>query len=179
MEFNLDHTIDVLSRTPSTLTALLRGLSADWTRSNEGGETWSPYDVIGHLIVGERTDWIERARVILEHGESRPFTPFDRFAQFELSQGKSIDQLLAEFTRLREQNVQTLRGWKLQAEDLEKTGRHPELGIVRLKELLATWTTHDLDHVAQIARVMAKQYSEAVGPWTAYLRILHERRPAS
>jgi hypothetical protein len=179
MDFNLERTIDVLSRTPSTLKAMLSGLPNEWLRSNEGGETWSPYDVIGHLAFGEQTDWIERARIILHDGESRPFTPFDRFAQLELSKGKTIEALLDEFAELRRQNLQTLSEMNLQPEDLEKTGLHPALGRVMLKQLLATWMTHDLDHIAQIARIMAKQYATAVGPWTAYISVLHDRRPAS
>ena len=147
----------------------------DWIANNEGPETWSPYDVIGHLIHGERADWIPRARIILESGESRPFDPFDRLAQFEESKGKTLEELLETFSALRAENLATLREMKLGAAELAKTGAHPAFGRVTLKELLATWVTHDLDHIAQIARTMAKQYTCEVGPWAAYLRILHDR----
>jgi hypothetical protein len=175
MEFDLDKAMTVLTRTPATLRTLLKDLPRDWVETNEGADTWSPYDVIGHLIHGERSDWIARAKIILEHGESRPFDPFDRFAQFEESQGKTLGELLEEFAALRERNLATLREMKIIAGDLEKTGQHPALGRVTLKELLATWVTHDLDHIAQIARTMAKQYMTEVGPWQAYISILHDR----
>jgi uncharacterized damage-inducible protein DinB len=176
MEFDLDQAIALLSKTPATLQAWLKDLPREWLQNNEGGETWSPYDVLGHLIHGERTDWLPRARIILEQGEARQFEPFDRFAQFSESQGKSVAELLAEFAALREQNLKALGEMQLAAAELAKTGQHPALGRVRLKELLATWVTHDLDHVGQIARVMAKQYASEVGPWTAYISILHDRR---
>ncbi len=175
MKFNLDDAIEVLSRTPSVLNAMLAGLPDEWTKQNEGPETWSPYDVVGHLAHGERTDWIARLKMILEYGESRTFEPFDRFAQFEESKGKTLDELLDEFTAARERNLAVLREWALTGDDLEKTGRHPEFGSVKLRELLATWTVHDLAHLAQIARTMAKQYGTEVGPWTAYLSILKGR----
>jgi uncharacterized damage-inducible protein DinB len=175
MKFNLDEAIEVLCRTPTLLKALLDGLSHNWVDNNEGSETWSPYDVIGHLIHGERTDWITRAKVILNYGESRPFEPFNRFAQFEASKGKTVEELLEEFSELREQNIITLREFKLTDNDLEKTGAHPELGEVTLGELLATWVVHDLDHIGQIARTMAKQYEMEVGPWKAYISILQRR----
>jgi hypothetical protein len=176
MEFDLDKAMAVLARTPATLRTLLKDLPRDWVENNEGANTWSPYDVIGHLNHGERTDWIQRAKIILEHGEARPFDPFDRFAQFEESNGKTLGELLAEFAALRERNLATLSEMKISAGDLEKTGQHPALGRVTLKELLATWVTHDLDHIAQIARTMAKQYTDEVGPWQAYISILHERK---
>jgi uncharacterized damage-inducible protein DinB len=176
MEFDLDKTMAVLTRTPATLRILLKDLPRDWVETNEGANTWSPYDVIGHLIHGERADWIARAKIILEHGESRPFDPFDRFAQFEESEGKTLGELLEEFAALRERNLATLRDMKIGADDFEKTGQHPALGRVTLKELLATWVTHDLDHIAQIARTMAKQYATEVGPWQAYISILHDRK---
>ena len=175
MKFNLDEAIEILSRTPALLKALLKDLSRNWVDKNEGSETWSPYDVIGHLIHGERTDWITRLKVILNYGESRPFEPFDRFAQFEASKGKSLEELLEEFAALREQNIMTLRELKITESDLEKTGKHPELGKVTVEELLATWVVHDLDHVGQVARTMAKQYEREVGPWRAYLSILQRR----
>jgi hypothetical protein len=176
MKFDLDEAMAALSRTPATLKAMLSGLPRNWTENNEGPETWSAYDVIGHLIHGERVDWIARAKIILEHGEAHPFAPFDRFAQFEESEGKTLGELLEEFAALRERNLETLREMKISAGDFEKTGQHPALGRVTLKELLATWVTHDLDHIAQIARTMAKQYMTEVGPWQAYISILHDRK---
>ncbi|HSE32590.1 MAG TPA: DinB family protein [Pyrinomonadaceae bacterium] len=173
MEFQLEEARQILSRTPLTLNSLLLPLSNAWLLRNEGAETWSPFDVVGHLIHGEETDWIPRTKVILQHGEGRPFEPFDRFAMFERSKGKSITELLDTFTRLREANLQELDEMKLTAADLEKRGRHPELGTVTLKQLLATWVAHDLGHVAQIVRVMAKQYREEVGPWRQYLSIVN------
>jgi DinB superfamily len=162
----------ILARTPATLDALLRGLSDGWIAANEGGETWSPFDVIGHLIHGERTDWVQRARIILEHGETRPFDTFDRFAQFALSEGRSLASLLDEFATLRLENLRELEKMRLTDADLDRRGRHPELGVVTLRQLLATWVAHDLDHVVQISRVLARQYSDEVGPWRAYLRII-------
>jgi uncharacterized damage-inducible protein DinB len=172
MEFQLDPAIEILGRTPATLGSLLQGLSEGWVLKNEGGDTWSPYDVLGHLIHGEQTDWIPRARIILEHGEARPFEPFNRFAQFDQSNGRSTQALLDEFAALREANINTLRALNLSKEQLAKRGTHPELGVVTLAQLLATWVVHDLDHVGQVARVMSKQYSDAVGPWKEYLGIL-------
>jgi hypothetical protein len=151
---------------------MLEDLPPEWTRSNEGGETWSPFDVLGHLIHGEQTDWIPRAMLILEKGETQPFSPFDRFAQFRESEGKTLAELLAEFETARAQSVRTLEGWGLDPADLNKTGLHPDLGRVTLGELLATWVTHDLDHIVQVARTMAKQYDTAVGPWREYLSVL-------
>ena len=176
MEFDLDKAMAVLARTPATLWTLVKDLPRDWVDTNEGADTWCPYDVIGHLIHGERADWIARANIILEHGESRPFDPFDRFAQFEESKGKTLGELLEEFAALRERNLAALREMKIGAGDFEKTGQHPALGRVTLKELLATWVTHDLDHIAQVARTMAKQYASEVGPWQAYISILHDRK---
>ena len=176
MKFNLDEATAVLSRTPATLKAMLNGLPQNWVENNEGPETWSPFDVIGHLIHGERADWITRAKIILEHGEARQFDQFDRFAQFEESNGKTLGIMLEEFAALRERNLITLREMKISAAELEKTGQHPALGKVTLKELLSTWVTHDLDHIAQVARTMAKQYAAEVGPWQAYITILHDRK---
>jgi hypothetical protein len=175
MEFDLEEAMAALTRTPAALKAMLSGLPRNWTENNEGPETWSPYDVIGHLIHGERVDWISRAKIILEHGEARPFDPFDRFAQFEESKGKTLEDLLEEFASLRGRTLATLREMKIGAVDLVKAGQHPALGRVTLKELLATWVTHDLDHIAQVARTMAKQYASEVGPWQAYISILHDR----
>jgi hypothetical protein len=172
MEFQLDRALEVLERTPVALRGLLGGLSDAWTSPNEGPDTFSAFDNVGHLIHGERTDWIPRARIILAQGTNRRFEPFDRFAQKHESQGKSLADLLAEFERLRSGNLATLRAWRLTEAQLDLPGEHPELGAVTLRQLLATWTAHDLGHVAQIARVLAKQYREAVGPWRAYLPVL-------
>lgn len=172
MEFELNQAKEVLSRTPATLNTLLRPLSETWVLRNEGPETWSPYDVVGHLIYGEETDWIPRAKIILQHGEDRAFEPFDRFAMFEKSKGKSLAELLDDFERARAESLRELDALALTPALLEKRGRHPELGVVTLKQLLATWVVHDLGHVSQVVRAMAKQYSGAVGPWRAYLSIL-------
>jgi DinB superfamily len=171
-EFNLADIIAVLTRAPATLDALLRGLPDIWVRSNEGGNSWSAFDIVGHLIFGERTDWMPRLRIILENGEARPFDPFDRFAQFQESQGKSLDQLLDEFARLRKENLASLEALNLQPQDFARRGTHPALGGVTLSELLATWAAHDLTHVHQLSRVMAHQYRDAVGPWSAYLGVM-------
>jgi hypothetical protein len=172
MEFKLDHAINLLNRTPIVLRSMLQGLPVEWVSQNEGEKTWSPYDVIGHLIHAERTDWMPRARTILEHGEDKPFESFDRFAQFEESKGKSIDELLVTFEELRQENLRALQEMELKPEDLSRTGKHPELGKVMLAQLLATWVAHDLDHLVQISRTTAKQYQEAVGPWQAYLSVM-------
>ena len=172
MEFRPDHAKEVLKRTPATLNAMLRHLPGEWVLSNEGPDSWSPFDVVGHLIHGEEADWIPRAKVILGYGESRPFEPFDRFAMFEQSRGKSLGELLDEFERLRCESLAELERMDLTPEALGKRGLHPELGLVTLSELLATWVVHDLSHLGQIVRVMAKQYGEAVGAWRAYLPIL-------
>jgi hypothetical protein len=170
--FVLDEAIAILSRTPRMLDALLRGLPDPWIRGTEGGTTWSAFDVVGHLIHGEETDWIPRARIILEHGDARPFEKFDRLAQFTLSAGLTLDTLLDEFAEARARNLAELRSFGLTDADLDRPGRHPELGPVTLRQLLATWTAHDLDHVMQIARVLGRQYSDEVGPWRAYLRVI-------
>ncbi|SNT30708.1 DinB superfamily protein [Ekhidna lutea] len=172
MQFNLKKSILILERTPSVLQEILKDLPEDWTTPNEGAETWSPFDVVGHLIHGEQTDWIARTKTILEHGESRPFDPFDRFAQFEKSKGKTINELLDEFERLRVANLKELQSLSISENDLNKTGMHPGLGPVTLRNLLSGWVVHDLGHVAQISRVMAKQYTVEVGPWTEYMSIL-------
>jgi len=174
MEFELAHAIEILERTPATLNALLRNLPESWLVQNEGPETWSPYDVVGHLIHGDETDWIPRAQIILEHGEERAFDPFDRVAMFEESKGKSIVELLDTFAQLRAENLRELQSMNLTSDLLDKRGRHPELGVVTLKQLLSTWVVHDLGHIRQVVRVMSKQYGEAVGPWKAYLSILGE-----
>jgi hypothetical protein len=170
--FDLASATKVLERTPATLRALLTGLSGDWTDATEGPDTWSPFDVVGHLIHGERTDWIPRGRIILAAGSDRTFTPYDRFAQFEESRGRSLPDLLEEFARLRADNLVTLAGWKVTEVQLALTGEHPSLGTVTLRQLLATWVAHDLGHIAQVTRVMAKRYRDEVGPWREYLPIL-------
>jgi len=170
---HLDNSIALLARTPSTLDALLRDLPDAWTRSKEGENTWSAFDIVGHLIHGERTDWMPRARIILESGETRPFEKFDRRAQERASAGKSLAQLLDEFAGLRSGNLADLRAMNLSPQQLALRGRHPELGIVTLSELLATWAAHDLTHLHQISRVMAHQYRDIVGPWTQYLGVMH------
>lgn len=175
MEFQLDKAKEVLRRTPATLNALLADLPNDWVLSNEGPDTWSPYDVIGHLIEGEETDWIPRTRIILEQGEARPFDRFDRFAMFEKSRGKSLPELLAEFEQLRGESLRQLDELNLTPELLQKRGTHPVLGTVTLSQLLSAWVVHDLGHIRQIVRVMAKQYGEAAGPWTAFLTILTDK----
>ena len=172
MQHNLQDTISLLARTPAALNALLRDLSETWTLRNEGGETWSAFDIVGHLIHGERTDWMPRTKMILQFGETKSFEPFDRWGQERESKGKSLAQLLDEFTRLRSENLSELRTLNLRPEDLEKRGRHPALGVVTLSQLLATWAAHDLTHLHQISRVMAHQYREAVGPWTKFLGVL-------
>lgn len=176
-KFSLDDTIALLTRTPATLDTLLRGLPNTWVRGNEGKnsegkDTWSPFDIVGHLIVGERTDWIPRARRILEHGETRAFDPFDRFAQEKESKDKTLEQLLDEFARLRKENLAALQALNLQPQDLARRGKHPSLGVVTLSQLLATWVGHDLTHLHQLSRVMARQYRDAVGPWSVYLGVL-------
>jgi hypothetical protein len=172
MRFDLAEGIAVLERTPPTLRAMLDGLPAAWFDATEGAETWSPFGIVGHLIHGERTDWIPRARIVLGQGADRRFTPYDRFAQAHESRGKSLSGLLDEFAALRAENLATLRAWRLQDAQMELKGIHPDFGPVTLRQLLATWVAHDLGHIAQVARVMAKQYREEVGPWQAYLPIL-------
>jgi len=170
--FSLGEAIPILERTPRTLDAILRGLPDAWLHCNEGADTFSPFDVVGHLIHGEKTDWMPRARMILETGDQRAFEPFDRFAQKEASRGKTLDELLDEFARLRAANIAALKALALKPSDLDRRGQHPKLGSVTLRQLLATWVAHDLDHVIQIARVIGRQYTDEVGPWTAHLRII-------
>lgn len=170
--FVLEEAVAILARTPATLDAQLRGLPASWITAHEGGETWSPFDVVGHLIHGEETDWIPRAKIILAQGDARAFDKFDRLAQFNASTGRTLPDLLDEFAKLRAANLHELASLNLTDADLDRPGRHPELGAVTLRQLLATWVAHDLDHVVQISRVLARQYSDAVGPWRAYLRVI-------
>ena len=170
----LEDAVAVLSRTPASLKALLEGLPDAWVNATEGPETWSPYDVVGHLVHGERADWVPRVRHILAQ-EARPFDPFDREAQFKDSRGKSLGELLETFAELRRESLDALSGMKLTGADMSRKGQHPALGEVTLGQLLATWVVHDLDHVGQIARTMAKAYGGEVGPWSAYLSILRDR----
>jgi hypothetical protein len=172
MEFQLEQATEILRRTPATLNSLLRHLPDEWTLATEGPESWSPFDIVGHLIHGEEADWIPRARIILEHGESRTFEPFDRQAMFENSKGKSLGELLDRFEQLRGESLKELEGMGLTPEALARRGAHPELGVVTLGQLLSTWVVHDLGHVGQVVRVMAKQYGKAVGAWQAYLPVL-------
>ena len=173
----MEEGVAILARTPATLTALLRDLPEGWISAHEGGETWSPFDVIGHLIHGERADWIPRVNILLEHGETRAFDRFDRFAQFAESEGRTLSSLLDEFAMRRQQSLDELAALRLTDADLDRRGRHPELGIVTLRQLLATWVAHDLDHLVQISRVVARQYSDEVGPWRAYLRVIRDAPP--
>lgn len=173
MNHNLECSIALLARTPAALNALLRDLPEEWTLANEGENTWSAFDILGHLIHGERTDWMPRAKMILQSGETQAFAPFDRLAQQHESKGKSLPQLLDEFSNLRAANLSELRAMNLEPRDFERRGRHPSLGTVTLAQLLATWAVHDLTHLHQISRVFAHQYREAVGPWSAYLGVLH------
>ena len=172
MKFTVDKSLEILERTPKVLITMLQDISADWTSPNEGGDSWSVYDIIGHLIHGENTDWVPRTEIILSENSDKKFTPFDRFAQFEDSKGKTLNQLLKEFKMLRERNIEQLRSKKITDKNLEEIGIHPAFGNVTLSQLLSTWVVHDLNHIAQISRVMAKQYRVEVGPWTEYLRIL-------
>lgn len=172
MEQNLAHTISLLSRTPATLNTLLRDLPAEWTIHNEGDGTWSPFQIVGHLIHADHTDWIPRAQWILEFGESQPFPPFDREGQNREIPRKSLPTLLYDFDRARSESLEQLRALNLQPADLQRRGRHPSFGAVTLSQLLATWAAHDLTHLHQLSRVMAHQYREAVGPWIAFLGVL-------
>ena len=176
MNFVFEDALPVLTRTPAVLRGLLADLPDAWIRGTEGPDTWSPFDVVGHLIHGERTDWIVRTEVLLTNGETRAFTPFDRFAQFEASRDKTLHQLLDTFAELRAANLIRLESFRLTPLDFERRGRHPELGPCTLGELLATWVAHDLSHIAQIARVMGRQYTDSVGPWQAYLPMLGTKR---
>ena len=173
MRYSVEKSIEILETTPAVLKALLSGIHEDWVMNNEGQETFSPYDVIGHLIYGEKTDWVPRAKIILEFGLSKPFTLWDRFAQYEESEGKTLQQLLDEFEIVRRENMIWFKSLSLTEADLDKKGMHPQLQEVTLRNLLATWVVHDLTHIAQITRVMAKQYKEDMGPWPEFFRILN------
>jgi hypothetical protein len=173
MQYSLDRSYEILERTPAVLQSLLAGLSDDWIMPNEGPETFSPYDVIGHLVHGEKTDWVVRTKMILEFGNTKTFEKYDRFAQYEESKGKSLQQLLDEFAAIRKENMVWFKALNLTEDDLDRKGMHPVLGDVTLKNLLATWVVHDLTHIAQVTRVMAKQYKTEMGPWPEFFRILN------
>ena len=172
MQFELSKSVEILERTPKVVKAMLDGLSDDWIRNNEGPETWSAYDIVGHLIHGEKTDWIQRIQIVLSDSADKKFTPFDRFAQKNTDQKRSIEDLILEFSELRKKNLMVLKALNITSDDLDCTGIHPDFGKVTLGQLLSTWAVHDLGHLAQISRVMAKQYIEEVGPWENYLGIL-------
>lgn len=172
MRFRLDDAVPVLERTPAVLRTLLADLPNPWIRATEGAGTWSPFDVIGHLIHGERTDWVPRVEHLLTHGETVPFPAFDREAMFAASQGASLGELLETFAALRTESLHRFAALGLREADLARTGRHPDFGVVTLEQHVATWVTHDLTHISQVVRVMAYQYSTAVGPWKKYLSIL-------
>jgi hypothetical protein len=173
MNYSIPQAIEILQRTPAVLQSLLSGLSDDWVMQNEGPETFSPYDVVGHLIHGEQTDWTARLKMILQYGDAKPFERWDRFAQYENSKGKSLQQLLEEFAVIRKENIEWFTSLNLTEADFERKGMHPVLGSVTLKNLLSTWVVHDLTHIAQITRVMAKQYKTEMGPWPEFFRILN------
>lgn len=172
MKSDLAKTIAILERTPSVLTAMLKDLPDEWVMNNEGPDTFSPYDVVGHLLHGEKADWPDRVRMIIEHGPSKTFIPYDRFAMYEESKGKSLAQLLEEFAVLRKKNVEWLHSLQLSEGDLNKKGMHPNFGVVTQSQLISTWAVHDLTHIAQVGRVMAKQYKTEIGPWSAFFRVL-------
>ena len=174
MEYRIDKALEILEQTPKTLQFFLGNLSDDWVLCNEGENTWSAFDVIGHLIHGEKTDWMVRLNLILSDNKNKTFAPFNRFAQTEISKGKTIDQLLITFSKLRKENISHLKSLRISKEQLQRKGIHPELGEITLKELLACWVAHDLGHIAQMARVMAKQYKNEVGPWINFLPILNK-----
>ena len=173
MKFSLTQAIEILEQTPQVLSQLLSNLSTEWTSNNEGGQTWSPFDVIGHLIHGDKTDWLNRVEIILSNSTDKRFDSFDRFAQFESSKGKTVLQLLDEFKQIRAENLSRLKQLNISNEDLSKIGIHPVFGEVKLSQLLSTWVVHDLDHISQISRVMATQYKTEVGPWIEFLKILN------
>ena len=173
MEFELSNTIKILERTPGLINDLLNGLPEELVHNNEGPGTWSPFDIVGHFIHGEKTDWIPRAKIILSGESDKPFIPFDRFAQFENSKGKSIDDLISEFSSLRTENIEILKSFNLNETKLVLTGIHPDFGKVNLRQLLSTWTVHDLVHINQMTRVLASNYKGAIGPWRKYIKLLN------
>jgi hypothetical protein len=172
MKFELNRSLQILQQTPSVLRTWLAGLDRPWIENNYGDDTFSPFDVVGHLLHGERTDWMARVEIILEQGTSQAFTPWDRYAMYRESQGKTIDQLLDEFAAARRENLANLDAKKLTPTDLQRTGTHPRFGQVTLQQLLATWVTHDLNHIHQIAKCMAWQYRDEIGPWREYVTFI-------
>lgn len=174
MDYSIDKALEILERTPKVLKVFLENLSDEWVFCNEGNDTWSAFDIVGHLIHGEKTDWIPRLKIILSGSENKTFVPYNRFAQFEESKGKNLKQLLVEFSKLREQNIESLKSLDIVESDFSREAKHPSLGKVTLKNLLATWVTHDLGHIAQISRVIAKQYKDEVGPWVEYISVLNK-----
>ncbi|HEY1040177.1 MAG TPA: DinB family protein [Bacteroidia bacterium] len=174
MNFSIEHSIQILERTPQSLRSLLYKLDENWTQNNEGGETWSPYDVIGHLVHCDEENWIPRIEVVLSDSAVRKFEPLNRFAQFEKSKGKNINELLDHFVGIRHSSMAKLKILNITNEQLSKTAIHPEFGSVSLSQLISAWVVHDLDHISQITRVMAKQYKAEVGPWIQYMRILNQ-----
>jgi len=177
MQYSVNQAIEIIEKTPRVLATMCDGVSDEWTHNNYGPETWSVFDIVGHLIHGEKTDWIPRMRIILEHGESKPFEPFDRFAQFKDSKGKTLADLLSEFESHRRECIETLRSLNLTEQQLDLRGTHPALGPATLRELLAAWVVHDLNHIAQTAKAMAFQYADQVGPWRQYLSVLRPPDP--
>lgn len=175
MKFNINQALQVLERTPAVIKQLLQELDEDWIMQNEGGDSWSCYDIVGHYIHGEKTDWIPRMQIILGDNADKRFVPFDRFAQFKDSQGKSLDQLLEEFESLRKKNIEILKATTITESLLDKTGIHPTFGTVTLRQLLSTWVAHDLTHIYQTSRVLAKQYQEEVGPWKEFIGCLNRK----
>ncbi len=170
--FSLEKSIEIIERTPNAIRALTEGLSEDWTHENEGPNTWSVFDIVGHLVHGEKTDWITRVNIILNDSENKEFEAFDRYAQMESSKGKTLSNLLDEFEEARRKNIALIKEKQIKPDDFSKTGIHPSYGEVNLQQLMATWVVHDLNHIAQINRVMAKQYTNFVGPWFEFLRVL-------
>ncbi len=173
MKFDLAKSIEILERTPFIIENILKGISVEWTNKNEGHGTWSVYDIVGHMVHGEKTDWITRTEIILSDNANKKFFPFDRFAHFKDNKGKSLQMLISDFKTLRKKNLSKLRLKKLKVTDFTKSGIHPDFGKVTLKQLLSAWVVHDLNHIAQIARVISKQYKKEVGPWSEYLPILN------
>lgn len=174
MNFDLNKSIEILERTPEVYSALFNNTKHNWDKINEGSDTWSGYNIIGHLIHGEKTDWIPRAEIILSNNDDKTFEPYDRFAQEELYSFQTIEELLIEFKTLRKQNIEKLISWNLSENDLDKKGIHPDLGTVTLRQLISTWTIHDIAHLNQVSRVIVKHYAEDVGPWKKYTRLLNE-----
>jgi len=175
MQFAIENALPVLERTPQVIETLLYGLADEWTNSNEGGDTWTPIDIVAHLIHGEKTDWIPRTQVIMGEG-NKEFVPFDMEGHHAVKEGKTMSQLLDEFKILRKENLALLKTIEITENSLDRTGIHPILGTVTLRHLLAAWVVHDLTHIHQLSRVMAKQYYDAVGPWVQFMGVLGGKR---